>query len=176
VIGAGGAITALAGTARAENPDWLGIYINPGAVFSWSNDPVGSSGVNFELSAGYNWMFTKELYWPHAGAFFRAGAVTDGSADTSFRGAIGAEGGVGPVGLELGYGWRDAASVMVPDRKGLILSPYLTGGLFYIGPEWFFPLSIEGARPEVTLNFGLKLPTVQVLWVIKAFAQAWRQL
>ena len=87
VIGAGGAMTALSGTAQASkygSYDWLGMYIDPGAVFSWTNDPVGSSGVNFEISAGYNWMFTKELYWPHVGALFRAGAVSDGSADSSF--------------------------------------------------------------------------------------------
>ncbi len=150
--------------AHADEPAWAGAFVSPGAVWSWTNDPVGSSGVSFELNAGYNFLITHRWYSPHVGGLFRFGSVDDGVHEGAQRGLLGAQAGIGPLGMELGFGWRGAMSDFVPQRNGVVIAPFASAGFLFIGPEWFFPVGLEGGKPELSLNFGLKLPVIQVVW------------
>ncbi len=150
--------------------------MNPGAVWSWTNDPVASSGVSFELSGGYNFQFVDEWYSPHLGALLRYGSVDDGVNDGAQRGAVSAQGGVGPLGLELGFGWRGAMGDEAPQRNGVIVAPFASAGFLYIGPEWFFPVGSPLTTPELSLNFGLKIPIVQIVWGIQALGSMWSRV
>ena len=171
VCAAGLGTLACASSAHAEEPEWAGGYVSPGVVWSWTNDPVGSSGVSFEVSGGYNFLFTGEWYSPQVGGVFRYGSVDDGVNEGWDRGLIGAQGGIGPLGVELGFGWRERVPDVEPQRNGLVVAPYASAGFLFIGPEWFIPVG-AGSEPELSLNFGLKVPVIQIVYGFQALGSA----
>ena len=175
-------VCALSAEARAEDmPDWAGIYVNPGAVWLLADGPVSASGVGFELSAGYTWMGrgngAAPFFMPHAGAVFRVQEIAkENGPDLGYL-VVGVEGGASLLGLELTYVRRgqsaDDDPLVLAREERLGLSPYLSLGLFTIGPQWLFPVSGEGKEVELGLNVGLKVPLVQTAFAFMALGHIW---
>jgi hypothetical protein len=175
-------VCAIAGEARAEDiPDWAGIFVNPGAVWLLADGPVSASGVGFELSAGYTWMGrgngAAPFFMPHAGAVFRVQQIAEENGPDIGYLVAGVEGGASLLGLELTYVRRGQSAnddpLVLTREERLGLSPYLSLGLFTIGPQWLFPVSGSGKEPELGLNIGLKVPVVQTVFAFMALGHIW---
>ncbi len=175
-------VCAFAGEARAEDmPDWAGIFVNPGVAWLLADGPVSASGVGFELSAGYTWMGRGKgaapFFMPHAGAVFRVQQIAEENGPDIGYLVAGVEGGASLLGLELTYVRRGQSAnddpLVLAREERLGLSPYLSLGLFTIGPQWLFPVSGSGKEPELGLNIGLKIPVVQTVFAFMALGHIW---
>jgi hypothetical protein len=163
-VGAAGATLAWS-TPSSARDEWMGIHVSPGVAWTWTKHPIAASGRGFELTAGYSWLlpwmlFKRQNAWayaPHVAAFFRTQRIDD-DPNGAFRWyAAGVQGGAGLVGFELGYASRGAVDErMIPAQGGVVVSPFVSLGILYAGPQWFFPVS--GDRPELAVNLGLKFP------------------
>jgi hypothetical protein len=173
-LGAGTATLMLPAAAEAAGtkPE---AYLSPGVVWSSASGPGrAASGFGFEISGGLlltrkqeptgdpNNMYPAPdtddlvkllLTTPSVGAVFRTEGYT--SAEATFRRYTYAlQGGFGPLGVELGWGHR-TSYLTEPARGGFHLSPFVTIGWLYAGPQWLF----DGGTPrEFAFQVGLKLP------------------
>lgn len=179
-------VCTLALDAHAEDLDaWAGTFVNPGAVWLLADGPVAASGPGFELSAGYTWLLrgdgVEKFFMPHVGGVFRVQEITEDD-DAPGLGYLvaGVEGGASVLGVELTYVRRGQAAddrpLVLPRQEGLGVSPYLSLGVFTIGPQWIFPVSGKGGDPELGLNVGIKLPVVQIVYGLAALSGLWDRM
>lgn len=149
------AVMLGARAANAGEMAWTKVFVSPGAVFSWSTSPDTAAGAGFELSAGWVNMDAKGFWMPVVGGLWRVQGYDTGTYGSYGRHTIGLEGSLGIFGLEAGVGYRTGfGQGRFPERVGLHLSPYLTLGVLYAGPQ----ILITDGKPEFAFNLGVKLP------------------
>lgn len=128
----------------------LHLWISPGVVASWSTTPPSTHGFGFELSGGWA---AREGSPTWGGVFRTQGYSGDGP---SFRRETYAlQGTYMFFGAEAGWARRGAMGGEGV-KWGFHVSPFMTAGVLYIGPQVLVPA--EGGRSELQFNVGLKLP------------------
>lgn len=128
----------------------LHLWISPGVVASWSTTPASTHGFGFELSGGWA---TRDGEATLGGVFRTQGYAGDGP---SFRRETYAfQGTYMFFGTEAGWARRGAMEGEAA-KWGFHVSPFMTAGVLYIGPQVLVPM--EGGRTELQFNVGLKVP------------------
>jgi hypothetical protein len=154
-LAAGAFASAIAAPSAAhasdDMPRW---FVSPGVVWSWGQYPGGAIGKGVEVSGGYARLSGGDSFFHlfHVGGVVRS-QWYDGDAGSFRRDTFAIEGGFPFVGLELGYAMRGAAGAYAAS-SGPHAAPYLSIGVFYVGPQFLF----TSDRPEVAFNMGIKLP------------------
>lgn len=141
------------------------VYVSPGFVVSrWTGLSTGLGG---ELSMTY---LPRGLdRW--AGGFVQAEALLtpvegERALETSFRGSLGPQFGLGPLGVELGLDYRSGRGVAQEARSlGLRVAPFVSFGVVYASCSLaFLPAQLEAGRDlrpvglAAGVTFGVKVP------------------
>lgn len=158
------AVASASRGARAEDAATVALHgwVAPGLVSSWVASRDEARGLGFELSAGTwvkssVWSPTAPVFAGRAlgvGGVFRAQRY-DGDDGGYGRRTLAGELAWGPLGIELGYAGR-GATASLQAAHGVHVSPYLSLGVLYVGPQ-FLVAPWDGAR-GFEVNVGLKLP------------------
>jgi hypothetical protein len=134
--------------ARADGPSGVASF---GYLHSFVSEPQSSAGNGVEGTFVY-YERTMPDHMLGLGGFVRVQNMTP--AHLAFD--IGPQMNVGPVGVELGYGYRGPYE----DRSGMHgvhVGPFLSVGLASLGAHWVLPIAPSGAGEEQGTEFAVTL-------------------